>query len=61
MTVVMTAVLASFKNYPGVAMSCIVLGGLLQIAFGFLKLGSFIRYGSSSLAGMAISISVAGC
>ena len=43
MTVVMTAVLASFKNYPGVALSCIVLGGLLQIAFGALKLGGFIR------------------
>lgn len=44
MTVVMTAILASFRGYPGVAMSCVVLGGLLQIVFGYLKLGSFIRW-----------------
>lgn len=44
MTVVVAGVVASVSGNLAVVMAAIVLSGLIQIAFGLLKLGGYIRY-----------------
>lgn len=44
MTVVMAGMVASLSGKPEWIFATVVLAGLLQIAFGCLKLGGFIRY-----------------
>jgi SulP family sulfate permease len=43
MTVVMTAVVAQYAGNPAMAFTVVMLGGLLQILFGILKLGRLIN------------------
>ncbi|MCB9988090.1 MAG: SulP family inorganic anion transporter [Rhodospirillales bacterium] len=44
MTVVMTGVLVTMQVHPGAAFAAVILGGLFQILFGYLKLGRYISY-----------------
>jgi SulP family sulfate permease len=43
MTVVMAAVITQYADQPALAFTVVVAGGLLQIAFGLLRLGRYIR------------------
>lgn len=43
MVVVFAGVYASLGGNPGLVFAAVVLAGLLQIAFGFMKLGQYIR------------------
>ncbi len=42
MAIVMASVFASFADQPGAAMAVVMLAGLMQIAFGALRLGPYI-------------------
>ncbi|NQV55059.1 MAG: SulP family inorganic anion transporter, partial [Rhodospirillales bacterium] len=42
MTVVMAAIFVEYSGAPGLAFAVIIMGGLFQIIFGWLRLGSFI-------------------
>ena len=44
MTVVMTAVIMHFADRPATAFTVVVLGGVFQIIFGYLKLGRYITF-----------------
>ena len=43
MTVVMTAIVMQYAGNPAMAFTVVMLGGLLQILFGVMKLGRFIN------------------
>jgi len=44
MTVVMASAVITLNNDIGLIMTTILLAGLFQIAFGFLKIGKFVQY-----------------
>nr|CRH04617.1 putative Sulfate transporter [Candidatus Magnetococcus massalia] len=44
MTVVMAALLVEFAHQPAIAFTVVVMSGLLQMLFGWLKLGRYITY-----------------
>lgn len=43
MTVVMTAIVVQYADKPGMAFTIVMLGGMLQVLFGVLKLGRLIN------------------
>ncbi len=44
MTVVMTGVIMQYAGQPAEAFTIVMMGGLLQIAFGWLKLGRYVTF-----------------
>lgn len=44
MTVVSATVITSFSGKPGIIFSVFLLAGLLQILFGFLRIGHYVKY-----------------
>jgi len=44
MTVVMAAVVIQYAHHPALAFTVVMLGGLMQIGFGLLKLGRYVTY-----------------
>ena len=44
MTVVMTAVVMQFAEQPAMAFTVVIMGGMLQIVFGALRLGRFVTF-----------------
>ena len=44
MTIVMAAVVAQYSDNLAQAFSIVVLGGVLQIIFGLLRVGRYIAY-----------------
>ena len=44
MTVVMTAIIMEYAHDPAMAFTVVVMGGLLQILFGVLRLGRYVTY-----------------
>lgn len=63
MTVVMTAILSQYAHNPSLAFTVVILGGVIQIALGQLKIGSYVDYvpfsvvsGFMSAVGMIIII-----
>ena len=44
MTVVMTGVVMQYAGHPAEAFTVVMTGGLLQIVFGWLKLGRYVTY-----------------
>jgi SulP family sulfate permease len=44
MTVVMAAVVMQFAQQPAMAFTVVIMGGILQIVFGALRLGRFVTF-----------------
>lgn len=44
MTVAMAAIVVQYADNPGVAFAIVILAGIMQIAFGMLKVGQYISY-----------------
>ena len=44
MTVVMTVIVTQYADNPAIAFTVVVMGGALQILFGFLRLGRYVTY-----------------
>ena len=44
MTVVMAAIFVEYADQPALAFTVVVMGGVLQILFGYLRLGRYVTY-----------------